>query len=57
MEKDFSFNASKHEEQIEETNRQKNIIELLLSKKDSEYFLSKVDSKTNDLGLNITNLN
>ena len=57
MEKDFSFNASKHEEQIEETNRQKNIIELLLSKKDSEYFLSKVYSKTNDLGLNITNLN
>ena len=41
----FDFRASKKEEQIEETLRQKSIIELLLSNKDSQYYLSKIDSK------------
>ena len=42
---EYDFRASKKEEQIEETLRQKSIIKLLLSNKDSQYYLTKIDSK------------
>ena len=39
------FEASLLEESIEETQRQKNILELLLTQEDANYFISKVNSE------------
>ena len=52
---EYDFRASKKEEQIEETLRQKNIIELLLSNEDSQYYLSKID--TNNENSDISTIN
>ena len=39
------FEASFLEESIEETQRQKNILELLLTQEDANYFINKVNSE------------
>tara|TARA_B100000029_G_scaffold498321_1_gene566980 strand:+ start:1439 stop:1615 length:177 start_codon:yes stop_codon:yes gene_type:complete len=39
------FEASLLEESIEETQRQKNILELLLTQEDANYFINKVNSE------------
>ena len=42
------FKITKNEEKIEDNMRHKNIIELLLSKRDSELILSKLDKLKNE---------
>ena len=39
------FEASLLEESIEETQRQRNILELLLTQEDANYFINKVNSE------------
>ena len=48
MDKNSYFKSTKNEEKIEDNMRHKNIIELLLSKRDSELILSKLDKLKNE---------
>ena len=52
MDKNSYFKSTKNEEKIEDNMRHKNIIELLLSKRDSELIFSKVEKIKNEQNLN-----
>tara|TARA_S200000501_G_scaffold335971_1_gene341006 strand:+ start:903 stop:1079 length:177 start_codon:yes stop_codon:yes gene_type:complete len=52
MDKNSYFKSTKNEEKIEDNMRHKNIIELLLSKRDSELIFSKVEKIKKEPNLN-----
>ena len=52
MDKNSYFKSTKNEENIENNMRHKNIIELLLSKRDSELIFSKVEKIKKEPNLN-----
>ena len=49
---DVSFEATSNEEMIETTQRQKSILEILLSKNEAEYFYKKAEKKKKKIEAN-----
>ena len=49
---DVSYKASSNEEMIENTQRQKSILEILLSKNEAEYYYKKAEEKKKKIEAN-----
>ena len=49
---DVSYEATSNEEMVENTQRQKSILEILLSKNEAEYYYKKAEEKKKNIEVN-----
>ena len=49
---DVSYESTSNEEMVENTQRQKNILEILLSKNEAEYYYKKAEEKKKNIEVN-----